>query len=136
MDSRIFMIRRISGHLRYDDGLWTFLYFCDPYTQMDDAHFASDIPGNMQPPLESWVTDVLRDDTPEAFIDDLAKDGFGLVLRILREIKTSWKLLLNELEVFLEELVRRYPLVLYDTLCHTFGSSALSLSCPPRTPYR
>ncbi|KAK3382999.1 hypothetical protein B0T24DRAFT_661591 [Lasiosphaeria ovina] len=56
--------------------------------------------------MSSWVDDYVGENCPEAFIDDLSRDGFGFVLKVLREIKTSWKLFLNEMERFLEDLVR------------------------------
>jgi len=55
-----------------------------------------------------WLSEYVKDDTPSELIDDLGRDGFGLVLKILRDMKTSWKLLLNEMEVFLEALVCKY----------------------------
>ena len=37
----------------------------------------------------------------------LESDGFGCIVKILRDIKSSWKLLLGEMEDFLEDLVRQ-----------------------------
>lgn len=105
VDPSVFIIRRIAGHLRRDGHLWTFLYFCDPYVDMREANFVSHIPGKAQPPLESWMDAYIGTQTSPAFIDDLCEDGFGFVVSILREIKTSWKLFLNGMEVFLENLV-------------------------------
>jgi hypothetical protein len=105
MSSRVFVIRRISGHLRRDKDLWTFIYFCHPYTDLSNASLVSDIPGNVQPHLTSWITNFLGESSPSELLANLEKDGFGLVQRVLREIKSTWKLLLNELEVFLENLV-------------------------------
>jgi hypothetical protein len=73
---------------------------------MDDANFASQIPGNAQPKMASWIDNYVAEGSPEALIEDLSDDGFGFVLKVLREIKTSWKLFLNEMEGFLEDLVR------------------------------
>ncbi|KAK0724025.1 hypothetical protein B0T21DRAFT_48532 [Apiosordaria backusii] len=105
-DNRVFVLRRVSGHLRRDGNLWTFIYFPDPYIQMDDARFAPNIPGDVQHRLESWVTNLIHTDSPEPFVNDLCNDGFGMICMVLREIKTSWKLFLNEMEAFLENLQR------------------------------
>ncbi|KAK5159436.1 hypothetical protein LTS14_002578 [Recurvomyces mirabilis] len=102
--SRVFVIRRISGHIRKDEGLWTFIYFCYPNTDLADAHLVTDIPGGVQPHFTTWITDFLQAASPTELLDDLSHDGYGFVLRVLREIKTTWKLLLNEMEVFLEDL--------------------------------
>jgi hypothetical protein len=61
--------------------------------------------------MASWVDNYVGEISAEAFLDDLSTDGFGFVLKVLREIKTSWKLFLNEMERFLEELVRPPPMV-------------------------
>jgi hypothetical protein len=37
---------------------------------------------------------------------NINKDGFGLIAKIVREIKSSWKLLLTALEIFLDDIVR------------------------------
>lgn len=105
LDPRVFLLRRVSGHLRLDGNLWTFIYFPDPYVDIDEAHFASYVPGDVQGPLASWADSYVGEDSHESFIDDLSHDGFGFVVRILREIKTSWKLFLHDMEVFLEDLV-------------------------------
>lgn len=121
-DPRVFVIRRVTGHLRLDGDLWTFMYLCDPYVDMRDAQFSTSIPGGVQRPLDQWMDDYVVDQSPEAFIDDLCTDGFGFVLGILREIKTSWKLFLNEMEVFLEDLVRLSVFFSFD---HPFASYPL-----------
>lgn len=102
---RLYVLRRISGHLRRDGQLWTFIFFNDPYVDLSAAHYALDIPGGVQHPLSSWITEYVNKSTPEALLRDLSVDGFGLVTRVLREIKSTWKLLLNEIEHFLELLV-------------------------------
>jgi hypothetical protein len=58
------------------------------------------------PPLTKWLTEALMPDSPQDHLERLANDGFGLVVKILRDIKSSWKLLLSEMEDFLEDLVR------------------------------
>jgi hypothetical protein len=102
---RVFVLRKISGHLRRDGRLWTFIYFNDPYIDLSAAHFAIDIPGGVQHPIKSWITQFFNQQTPEVLLKELGEDGFGLVNRVLREIKSTWKLLLNEMEYFLEALV-------------------------------
>lgn len=102
---RVFAIRKISGHIRRDKNLWTFIYLCYPFVDLEAAHLVPDIPGNVQPHLTAWISSFLNQDSPRALLDDLGKDGFGFVLRVLREVKTTWKLLLHEMETFLELLV-------------------------------
>tara|TARA_R110002003_G_scaffold39_14_gene2531 strand:- start:1110 stop:1481 length:372 start_codon:yes stop_codon:yes gene_type:complete len=102
---RIYVLRRVSGHLRRDGRLWTFVYFNDSYIDLSAAHFTVDVPGGVQHPPRSWITQFVNSQTPEALLRDLGEDGFGFVNRILREIKSTWKLLLNDIEYFLEALV-------------------------------
>ncbi|KAL0262803.1 hypothetical protein SLS55_001777 [Diplodia seriata] len=114
---RVVNITKLSGPLiqllgsKYDMDyeLWTSRFQssdreCDPYINMDAAKFATDIPGDVQSPLASWITEFVDESSPSALLEYLSQDGFGFVLKVLREIKTTWKLLLNEMEVFLEEL--------------------------------
>lgn len=103
-NSRVFIIRRISCHIRLDGNLWTVIFLNDPYLDLSEARFVCDIPGQVQQPVTSWVLDLINSD--KSLIEDLRRDGFGFTARLLREIKTTWKLLLNELEVFLEQIVR------------------------------
>lgn len=42
--------------------------------------------------------------SPE-YLRDIAKDGSGIIAKILRDIKSSWKLMLAEMEGFLEYVV-------------------------------
>jgi hypothetical protein len=49
------------------------------------------------PPID-WAFNFLQKDSPEEPFDDLRQDGFGLVVWVLREIKTMWKHLLTEME--------------------------------------
>lgn len=112
---RIFVIRRISGHLRRDGDLWTFIYLNDPNFNLNAAQYSTDIPGNVQPPVECWLTELLSDNASPKFLQDLGSDGYGFVVMVLREIKTTWKLLLYEMERFLERMVR--SLDLYYELC-------------------
>ncbi|KAH7378650.1 hypothetical protein BKA64DRAFT_245780 [Cadophora sp. MPI-SDFR-AT-0126] len=103
------MTRRIAGHLRHDGNLWTFIFFfTDPYIDISDSNYVQDTPGNLLSPFHMWLSEYVREDTPSELIDDLGRDGFGLVLKVLRDMKTSWKLLLNEMEVFLETLTEDY----------------------------
>jgi hypothetical protein len=39
-------------------------------------------------------------------MENVGNDGFGLVAKILRDIKSSWKSMLTALETFLEDIVR------------------------------
>ena len=57
-------------------------------------------------PLVKWLSDALSTNCPQEHLDRLVKDGFGLIVKILRDIKSSWKLLLSEMEDFPEDLVR------------------------------
>lgn len=98
-------MRRISGHLRRDGKLWTFLYFNDPYVDLDAAQYIEDVPGRVQSPPEHWITEFIHEGMHVALLKDLSMDGFGLVLRVLREIKSTWKLLISQMEDFLEALV-------------------------------
>ena len=98
-------MRRISGHLRRDGNLWTFLYFNDPYVDLSAAKYILDIPGGVQHPPESWITAYFNENTAEKILEDLQKDGFGLILHVLREVKSTWKLLLSHMETFLEAIV-------------------------------
>jgi hypothetical protein len=103
---RVFMIMRIAGHLRHDGNLRTLIFFTDPHIDISDSKYVQDTPGDLLSPFHMWLSKYVREDTPSELIDDLGRDGFGLVLKVLRDMKSSWKLLLNELEVFLETLVR------------------------------
>ncbi|KAH0543624.1 hypothetical protein FGG08_002062 [Glutinoglossum americanum] len=100
----MYVIRRATGYLRRDDLLWTFLYFCDPFPTFEESHYVSDIPGNSMLNLQDWIDKSLDDKNPDSHYEMLMQDGFGLVVKVLREIKTSWKLLLSEFETFLEEI--------------------------------
>lgn len=101
----MFVIRRISGHLRRDNNAWTFLYLCDPFEGFDDAHFNEYIPGNTLNLLQNWVSECLYDGMARVHATNLCLDGFGITTKILRDIKSTWKLFLADLEIFLEELV-------------------------------
>jgi hypothetical protein len=102
---RMYAIRRVSGHLRRDGSAWTFLFFCDQIPTFGDSHYVSDIPTQSMPCLSDWIVGSLSDQTPATYCERLVQDGFGLVVKVLREIKSSWKLLLCEFEAFLEEIV-------------------------------
>ncbi len=99
------MIRRIAGHLRRDGNLWTFVFFTDPYVDISAANYVQDTPGNVLSPFSMWLSEYVKSDSKPELIGDLERDGFGLVLKVLRDIKTSWKLLLSEMEEFIETLV-------------------------------
>jgi hypothetical protein len=102
---RVFVLRRIAGHLRRDGKLWTFLFFNDPYVDLSGAQYTLDIPGGVQHPVSAWITEYVHETSPNSLLNDLAEDGFGLVSRCLREIKSTWKLLLSEMDDFLESMV-------------------------------
>ena len=101
----MYVIRRVSGHLRRDGDLWTFLYFCDPFEGFERSGYVNDLPGRSLAPLSSWLTDAFNPSSPQDHLQRLVSDGFGCVVKILRDIKSSWKLLLSEMEDFLEDLV-------------------------------
>lgn len=101
----MFVIQNIAGHVRLDRKLWTFIFFSDPHVDLSAANYIEYIPSNVQSPLSMWISEFLNEDTPDALFDDLRRDGFGFVLRVLREITTTWKLLLHEMQIFLESLV-------------------------------
>lgn len=101
---KIFVIRRISGHLRRDGKLWTFLYMCDPIDGFDKAHYVSDIPGTALSDITEWMSDCLHEQMSQSYALNICTDGFGLIVKILRDIKSSWKLMLTELETFLEDM--------------------------------
>ncbi|TAQ87788.1 hypothetical protein B7494_g3869 [Chlorociboria aeruginascens] len=101
---RMYIIRRISGHLRREGSAWTFLFFCDQVPTFEQSHYVSDIPAQSMPCLTDWIAGSLNDQTPNDHYDRLIQDGFGLVVKVLREIKSSWKLLLTDFEIFLEEI--------------------------------
>ncbi|KAL1585693.1 hypothetical protein WHR41_05974 [Cladosporium halotolerans] len=108
LGSRVYVVRQISGYIRRDKGLWTFIYMCYSYTDISDAHLDTEIPGNTQPHLSSWITEFLNVNSPDELVADLQEDGFGFVQRVLREIKSTWKLLLNDMEAFLEDMNEDY----------------------------
>ncbi|KAL9608166.1 MAG: hypothetical protein Q9167_006986 [Letrouitia subvulpina] len=62
------------------------------------------VPGEAMTPLPEWLGEIISPQAPQDYLERLAHDGFGLVVKILRDIKSSWKLLLGEMEDFLEEL--------------------------------
>ena len=101
----MYVIRRAVGHLKREDKDWTFLYFCDPFPGFEQSAYVPDVPGGSLPPLDDWANGLLSSNTPDEYLDRLAADGFGFVTKILRDIKSSWKLLLSDMETFLEDLV-------------------------------
>ncbi|KAK3171563.1 hypothetical protein OEA41_003647 [Lepraria neglecta] len=105
---RVYVIRRVSGHLRLDGHLWTFLFFCEPFQDFEKTGYRQDIPGNAMPPLSEWVTKAINEETPQEHLDRLGFDGYGLIVKVLRDIKTSWKLLLGEMEDFLEDFMESF----------------------------
>lgn len=86
--------------------MWTFLFFCDPFIGSEKANYVSDIPGNSLSDIKSWVPECLHEKSLKDHLISLENDGFGVVVKILRDIKSSWKLMLNEFEDFLETIVR------------------------------
>ena len=104
-DTKVYIIRRISGHLRLEGHLWNFVFLCDPFQDCDKSGFVRDIPGDSMPPMTQWLSGAVDSHTPKEHLDRLSHDGYGLVVKILRDIKSSWKLMLGEMEDFLEELV-------------------------------
>jgi hypothetical protein len=102
----MFVITRVTGHIRRDGDAWTFLFFCDPFFGSQEANYASDIPAKSLSEVKDWVYDCIHPRSSQIHLNSLEKDGFGVVVKILRDIKSSWKLLLNEFETFLEDIVR------------------------------
>ena len=103
--SRIYVIRRVSGHLQFDGQLWTFLFFCEPFKDFELSGYRQDIIGESMPPISRWVADAINANTSDEHLQRVGHDGYGLVVKILRDIKSTWKLLLSEMENFLEEVV-------------------------------
>jgi hypothetical protein len=102
---RMYVIRRAAGYLQREKDQWTFLYFGQPFQHFERTGFVSDIPGESMAPMADWLKNALSKDSPQEHLSRLAEDGFGLVVKILRDIKSSWKLLLSDMEEFLEDLV-------------------------------
>ena len=98
------VLGRISGHLRRDGKLWTSIYFNDDYVDLNPAHYAIDIPDNLQPQLSSWITGFFHENSTEDMVQGLSKDEFGFVFRVLREINSTRKLLLSEMKTLLETM--------------------------------
>jgi hypothetical protein len=107
----MYVIRRVAGHLRRDGALWTFLFFCDPVLALEESKYTPDIPGESMDCISDWITKSLNEATPDGHYEDLVRDGFGLIVKVLREIKSSWKLLLSEFETFLEDIVSKSSIV-------------------------
>ena len=105
-DLKIYAIRRVSGHLRLEADRWAFIYFCDEFKDFEKTHMLRQVPNNAMTPLTDWLNEAISPQTPQEHLDRLGHDGFGLVVKILWDIKSSWKLLLGEMEEFLDELVR------------------------------
>lgn len=103
---RIFVFRRLTGHLRRDANLWTFLFFCEPFDGFKESNFVSDIPENSISDVKEWIPECIYAGSSQDHLENLERDGFGVVVKILRDIKSSWKLMLNEFENFLDEIVR------------------------------
>ncbi|OBT44090.1 hypothetical protein VE00_04506 [Pseudogymnoascus sp. WSF 3629] len=101
---RMYLIRRVSGHLRKDGSAWTFLFFCDQIPTFEESNYVPDIPGQSMPCMPDWIVGSLNVRTPDSHYERLLDDGFGLIVKVLREIKSSWKLLLVDFEMFLEEI--------------------------------
>ena len=77
---------------------------CDPIDGFDQAHYMFDIPGTALSDIAEWISDCLRERISQSYAQDICTDGFGLIVKILRDIKSSWKLMLTELETFLEDM--------------------------------
>ena len=83
------------------------MFFCEPFQDSKSLAIDRDIPGNAMLPLSEWVTKAINEETPQEHLDRLGFDGYGLIVKVLRDIKTSWKLLLGDMEDFLEDFVSR-----------------------------
>lgn len=60
-----------------------------------------------------WIRKSLDESTPDKHFEELTRDGFGLVVKVLREIKSTWKLLLTEFETFLEDIVSNATIICF-----------------------
>ncbi|KFY92521.1 hypothetical protein V500_04163 [Pseudogymnoascus sp. VKM F-4518 (FW-2643)] len=76
---RMYLIRRVSGHLRKDGPVWTFLFFCDQIPTFEESNYVSDIPGQSMPCIPDWIAGSLNVRTPDGHYERLLDDGFGLV---------------------------------------------------------
>ena len=81
--------------------------FVSRFRTPKDCYYVQDIPNEAMPPRSRWITDAINQESPTEHLQRLCLDGFGLIVKILRNIKTSWRLLLSEMEDFLEDVVGR-----------------------------
>ena len=103
----MYVIRRVSGNLRKDGKLWTFLYLSDPFQNFEQTGYISDTPNNALRPISTWLTEAMEPIGPQDHFQLRESDGFGRIVKILRDIKSSCKLLLGGMEDCLEDLVRQ-----------------------------
>jgi hypothetical protein len=117
--------------------LWTFLFFCEPFFGSKESKYVSDIPENSLSDVKEWISECVHSGSSHDHLENLEKDGFGVIVKILRDIKSSWKLMLNEFENFLEEIVRK--VLLHSSLDDRLilprmrTSRTKNLSMPPLT---
>lgn len=102
---RIFVLSRVTGHVQREDNSWTFLFICDPFFGAEKARYQSDIAGITISEIRDWVGECFNEGSSQEHLGNLEQDGFGIIVKILRDIKSTWKLILNEFENFLEEIV-------------------------------
>ncbi len=105
-------MKRVTTHLRRDSELWTLLFICDPFPGYEESRYTPDVPGNALSTPSSWIMNCLNNQSSQEYLGKVAEDAFGLVVKVLRDIKTSWKLMLSDMELFLENIVR-YRFALY-----------------------
>lgn len=63
-----------------------------------------DMPGVALSNVHEWISECLHADMSHDYAKNICNDGFGFTIKILRDIKSSWKLLLTALETFLEDI--------------------------------
>ena len=77
---------------------------CDPFEGFNEAKYVSDVPGTSLSDITEWMANSVHEGMNDTYAHNICRDGFGLIVKILRDIKSSWKLLLTELETFLEDM--------------------------------
>ena len=102
---RMFVFSRVTGHIRREGNCWTFLFLCDPFFGAEKARYKSDIAEITISNIRNWVGECVNEGSSQEHLRNLEQDGFGVVVKVLRDIKSTWKLTLNEFEDFLEEIV-------------------------------
>ncbi len=103
--SRVFVFTRVTGHIRLDGNVWTYLFICDPFLGAEKSGYKSGLAVMTMNRVSDWVSECINEQSSREHLRNLEKDGFGVVVRVLRNIKSTWKLALSEFETFLEDIV-------------------------------